>query len=90
MGHPALTSDIAHSTAGDMAAIALQYASGLDQLLAELGLDMLRARRSFAIGYMVCYKPRMTSAPPLCTASLRGSAGALTPVPRTRQACGWN
>jgi hypothetical protein len=50
MGRPALTSDIAHSTAGDVAAIALQYAPGLDQLLAELGLDLRRARRPFAIG----------------------------------------
>jgi hypothetical protein len=35
MGLPALTSDIADSTAGDVAAIALQYVPGLDQLLAE-------------------------------------------------------
>ena len=50
MGRPALTADIAHSTAGDEAGIAPQYAPGLDQLLAEIGLDLRRARRSFAIG----------------------------------------
>ena len=50
MGRPALTSDIADSTACDVAAIATQYAPGLDQLLAELGLDLRRAQRPFAIG----------------------------------------
>ena len=49
MGLLALTPDIAHGTSADVDAIATQYAPGLDQLLAELGLDLRRAWRPCAI-----------------------------------------
>jgi len=73
MGRPAFTSDAAHSTAGDVAAIALQYAPRPDQLLAELGLDLRRARWPAAAARSTC-GPCSLCGVANTTASTAGSA----------------